>query len=1239
MKNADVVLSAKELFAQDNQDLWEVWDEKPKWITAKELNQEEVEDFWHSWEETSQRPRQRSRSPPPPIRSQEDDDSEAETDESEDEASALTLPDDGCHLRGEGKFYSSIPAKEAFKEDDSWLDEFDDSKYTISKAISAKDAFKEDDSWLNSDDESESQAPHDDVPVREISKNSSWSMNDINLEGDYEEQNDLHSSSSNVVEYQEGVVNASLFMKRDSSELNQSRAISAKEAFKEDDSWLNSDDETEYSHARAIPASEAFKEDDSWLNSDDETEFSHARAIPASEAFKEDDSWLNSDEESDFQPSEAIPSKEVKQDGSCPNSVAESKFSSTAAISVKEAFKEDDSWLEMEGSESDESKGAEESEEDNSAQEEGVTEKKQDQTLGLEDEDDSGYSSVKILMHNEHSAPISLSEKENIGECSSFHNIASDGQNIDAKKKSYRSTEQDNGNRNECRIIDEVSTLSRNIFEDSVLHIDNSQGGKNVSGSNSEKSLTNTDLKLDTLEGTCGQCRAINFSLTQTRDGKGDGSDKELEKFKSFKDTEFLNQGHDQIRPTEKKERSDSDKNTDGLTVSVDENSVGDEIHTVGDISQSTMPSIVGSSLEKLGEPDRMAAMPVELFSKCIDFKFATNFTGEKEVTTDSMNSIMLSANSLFPSGSQLSIHPDNTRCNHTLTSHVLDNGFLADLAKGLSMDDIDPNPSSSFSRNCDDESSALYRMSSTTHKAQSLTLITSSENRLPILSSDCSSNVSVSNRPPNSVAFRKGGFGSFMFSEMMTKDENDHKLLERTKGSTDSESCSKVCLVLEPEVVQRVLVRVPEPCDSSLEGSDGGKSHVEACKGMLHEDDPRVNELFDEILKNFGDLCPDESREKYGIFGFEPGTHCHSSTLHEHLLIADVSSPADSSATNMNKISNAGPASKITPLVDLTDEQPGNPQNIYENTKIAEIGNQEKNEEAHQGALKFISTPQYQIAVNSEVVNGASAHSNTLETATYSIPSKQIVLRDDFDSIQRLRNASPEQKNESQLEKPDFANRFVFKLLSSMDKEAPQPSLPEAHVPSLSSEFGNEVTGDERERTEQDSRDGVNFLNRAHSAHEPMKTDVEKFPLTNMNNVDSCEEKYQRALQETKEKDKYVSDKTSLNTGLDSIPSQMVEQKEIEHHDYESTSTLLQGLSIEDEIPRVCDPVQSFKLEHYHVETAVDFPLLEQPQEAKLNNEVQTSNESHDSFLTSFVSFCVIVLFLTSYFIFKWFS
>lgn len=70
MKNSDVVLKAKEMFADDNDELWEVWDEKPKWISAKEMMQEDVDDFWQSWEDEDEKekrevPRQGSRSPPP----------------------------------------------------------------------------------------------------------------------------------------------------------------------------------------------------------------------------------------------------------------------------------------------------------------------------------------------------------------------------------------------------------------------------------------------------------------------------------------------------------------------------------------------------------------------------------------------------------------------------------------------------------------------------------------------------------------------------------------------------------------------------------------------------------------------------------------------------------------------------------------------------------------------------------------------------------------------------------------------------------------------------------------------------------------------------------------------------------------------------------------------------------------------------------------------------------------------
>lgn len=258
MKNADTVLSAKQVFAEDLDSLWEVWDEKPKWISAKELYQEDAQDFWESWEEK------------PKIISGKDllkdeqnefwenienDNSEEKTSSDEEEQEEL-LNEKAKEKTGYEKEQSEgnlISAKDFFKEDDSWWN--DTVKDLEEPKVSAKEYYKDDTPW--------------------------WETEEIgdDIESDDDETESQSESSTTEI-------------------LQKYNAVPAREFFKEDECWWR-DAVEEIKQPTVITAKEFFKDETPWWENKDETDTSSVNAVPAKEFFKEDQSWLESTEADD----------------------------------------------------------------------------------------------------------------------------------------------------------------------------------------------------------------------------------------------------------------------------------------------------------------------------------------------------------------------------------------------------------------------------------------------------------------------------------------------------------------------------------------------------------------------------------------------------------------------------------------------------------------------------------------------------------------------------------------------------------------------------------------------------------------------------------------------------------------------------------------------------------------------------------------------------------------------------
>ena len=269
MSNAEVILPAKEVFTEDLGELWEVWDEKPKWISAKELYQEDAQAFWDSWEDN---PRLATVKELSPLRSSRKHDSES-SESSESENETLSANSD-AYEEDEGTFPKTglVSAKEFFKDDECWWnDTVEDLEKP--KVISAKEFFNENKNWWENDEEESGEE----------------------TDSEYSESSESQFSLEKAVPAKEFFREDECWWRDAEEELGNSKGVTAKEFFKEDLPWWVTEDENEYSTNKAIPAKEVFKEESSWWEEDNEHEFDLKKAIPANELFKEDSSWLDNE--------------------------------------------------------------------------------------------------------------------------------------------------------------------------------------------------------------------------------------------------------------------------------------------------------------------------------------------------------------------------------------------------------------------------------------------------------------------------------------------------------------------------------------------------------------------------------------------------------------------------------------------------------------------------------------------------------------------------------------------------------------------------------------------------------------------------------------------------------------------------------------------------------------------------------------------------------------------------------
>ncbi|KAF2367448.1 Ankyrin repeat-containing domain [Trinorchestia longiramus] len=1092
MKNAEVVVSAKELFADDNNELWEVWDEKPKWITSKELCQEDVQDFWQSWEETSEKPRQRSRSPPPPARS--NDDSETESDEETDESGnsnedEVRKPLEELQQDAEGKFFFAIPAKEIFKEDSSWLDEFDDSKYSSSKAIPAREAFKEDDSWLESDDE---------------------------------------------------------------EEYKPSKAIPAKEAFKEDYSWLNNNEDFTFKQSNAIPLQDAFKEDDSWLNSDDEVEYEPTKTIRKEEACKEDDSLSDSDGDSTL--ATALPDKEIfKEYESLLNSDDESGDSLPNVIGAQEAFKEDDSWLNSEESESAQACLSD----DGDTESCDINQFKKtvtDETSWMEEEDDSGYSSTKITLPKEHSEVLSQNPNG-----STPHEICHSICPIDNFKNNLTCSlsalgEQDSGDNEGWKKDSEVSELVEKL-DISSFGIGKDENDDSLCSS--DESITDTKVSRDSGDTSAESKCEGEASVSRIRKNWDDTRDSMM--------TDKSSQKSDSSRHLPHRSRIRSNgKNSDLIN--------GSDTHTTAILNPVMEVGSLAAMQQNCSEVDLHGIMEdnqdktPKSFSECFGFAFGRPIM--KEHNDTSLVTRTTNSNTpLLYGGRKNSVIAYNTNLSDALayslsnedcfksedTSYMNDmiHGRFPIVEKGL-------------------QYTPFYKVPSKKEKIRFATTFTTSKDGLLSLNSDYNSTPSGNVGIPRCLPeFKTGGFGSFRFSELMTRDENDYKQLERTEGlsSSNVDSCSQVCLLSEPEVVQRVLVRMPAALDSSLEESGECEPIVEEYKDALASDDHK-NSL--DIPSAVTRLTSTEAIDESPINVFEVNDrndridetfhHCESEVIRNTQLLQNDHSMQNKDLQN------------VLMKDDVTDFSP-----CYSD-------NGKKDNEQH----LISKTPTASSFSGFQTRKSCSPLPETQESLT---------SRENTSSLAQNFASLPELKTFL------YSSLDVDKILEPEVKSVRETCLVKCRALLSQNKPNNEVV-DEQENSHRSN------LSPTSETHTVAFTDSEAVSVP------------KNKLKE--EENKFKND-SPLN------PQFSLEDVDDAGHALLPSTSVTQGDSYGiDEV----QPTPDFS----ETEIAVVVPEEDTHREMKPKPK-NSSDDGKDSALMSFISFCVFILFITSYLLLKWFT
>nr|XP_053650048.1 uncharacterized protein LOC128700721 [Cherax quadricarinatus] len=264
------VISAKELFEEDQAAFWETWEEKPKVISAKELFKEDT-NWWEDDDEENHDRRGEDEDKPKYISAKEFfRDDECWWRDALEDLQESQVSDEELFAGGEEKKPKIMTAKDFFKDEEKpwWETEEEEHK----KVISAKEFFKDDEKpWWETEEFIQQEKP-------------SGFLSGLKKSSDF-----AHFSNSHFVGSEE------------ESEILEGREEEEQEEEKEDkySASESSDDETELSSR-----TDDFEDANDSLLSDSSTMYSASEGerLPASVVFRDTPWWETDDQQDENSP-------------------------------------------------------------------------------------------------------------------------------------------------------------------------------------------------------------------------------------------------------------------------------------------------------------------------------------------------------------------------------------------------------------------------------------------------------------------------------------------------------------------------------------------------------------------------------------------------------------------------------------------------------------------------------------------------------------------------------------------------------------------------------------------------------------------------------------------------------------------------------------------------------------------------------------------------------------------------
>ncbi|XP_042208914.1 uncharacterized protein LOC121857104 isoform X2 [Homarus americanus] len=180
--------------------------------------------------------------------------------------------------------YEVLSAEEAFKDEDDWLDAWQEKP----KVISAKELFEEDQAafWEIWEDKPKV------IPAKELFKEeSNWWEKDDNDEDDDKEGGD--EDKSHIPSAKEFFRDDECWWRDALEDLQKPQVVAAKDFFKDEKPWWEVEEEEERN--KAISAKEFFKDEDKpWWEEEDKEK---AKVISVKDLFKDEKPWWEEEEE------------------------------------------------------------------------------------------------------------------------------------------------------------------------------------------------------------------------------------------------------------------------------------------------------------------------------------------------------------------------------------------------------------------------------------------------------------------------------------------------------------------------------------------------------------------------------------------------------------------------------------------------------------------------------------------------------------------------------------------------------------------------------------------------------------------------------------------------------------------------------------------------------------------------------------------------------------------------------